>query len=115
MKSESTKLSRFFTLIFAFVLGIGNAFAADEYGIFERILEASGSFNDTTAALEKALAESKLTLSSKRDLTYTDKQQQARVYVLTSPAYLDAAKGEAPETISAQILRIGVYEYGEGK
>ena len=115
MKSKSTKLSRFFTLIFAFVLGIGNAFAAEEYGIFERILEASGSFNDTTAALEKALAESKLTLQAKRDLTYTDKVQQARVYVLTSPAYMEAATDETPDTISAQVLRIGVYEYGEGK
>ncbi|MBI3777519.1 MAG: hypothetical protein HY274_01140 [Gammaproteobacteria bacterium] len=115
MKSKSTKLSRFFALIFAFVLGIGNAFAAEEYGIFERILEASGSFNDTTAALEKALAESKLTLQAKRDLTYTDKVQQARVYILTSPAYMEAAKDETPDTISAQVLRIGVYEYGEGK
>ncbi len=115
MKSKFTKLSLLFSLIFAFVLGIGNAFAAEEYGIFERILEASGSFNDTTAALEKALAESKLTLQAKRDLTYTDKVQQARVYILTSPVYMEAAKGESPDTISAQVLRIGVYEYGEGK
>ena len=115
MKSKSTKFSQLFALIFAFVLGIGNAFAAEEYGIFERILEASGSFNDTTAALEKALAESKLTLQAKRDLTYTDKVQQARVYILTSPAYMEAAKDETPDTISAQVLRIGVYEFGEGK
>jgi len=115
MKSKSTKLSQLFALIFAFVLGIGNAFAAEEYGIFERILEASGSFTDTTAALEKALAESKLTLQAKRDLTYTDKVQQARVYILTSPAYMEAAKDETPDTISAQVLRIGVYEFGEGK
>lgn len=115
MKSKSTKLGRLMALVVAFVLGIGNAVAAEEYGIFERILEASGSFDDTTAALEKALAESKLTLHAKRDMTYTDKQQQARVYVLTSPTYMDAAKDEAPGTISAQILRIGVYEYGEGK
>ena len=115
MKSKSTKLSQLFALIFAFVLGIGNAFAAEEYGIFERILEASGSFTDTTAALEKALAESKLTLQAKRDLTYTDKVQQARVYILTSPDYMEAAKDETPDTISAQVLRIGVYEFGEGK
>lgn len=115
MKSKSTKFSQLFALFFAFVLGLGNAFAAEEYGIFERILEASGSFTDTTAALEKALAESKLTLQAKRDLTYTDKVQQARVYILTSPAYMEAAKGESPDTISAQVLRIGVYEYGEGK
>ena len=115
MKSKSTKLSQLFSLIFAFVLGIGNAFAAEEYGIFERILEASGSFNDTTAALEKALAESKLTLQAKRDLTVKDKVQQARVYIVTSPVYMEATKDESPDTISAQILRIGVYEYGEGK
>jgi hypothetical protein len=115
MKSKYTKLSRLFALIFAFVLGIGNAFAAEEYGIFERILEASGSFNDTTAALEKALAESKLTLQAKRDLTFTDKVQQARVYIVTSPAYMESAKDESPDTISAQVLRIGVYEFGEGK
>ena len=91
------------------------AASGEDLGIFVRVLEASGSFADATAALEKALAESKLTLSSKRDLTYTDKQQQARVYVLTSPAYMQVAKDESPDTISAQILRIGVYEYGEGK
>lgn len=115
MKSKSTKLGRLLALVVAFVLGMGNAVAAEEYGIFERILESSGSFDDTTAALEKALAESKLTLHAKRDMTYTDKQQQARVYVLTSPTFMDAAKDEAAGTISAQILRIGVYEYGEGK
>ena len=115
MKSKSLKLGQLLALVLAFVLGLGNAFAADEYGIFERILDASGSFNDTTAALEKAIAESKFTLQAKHDLTYTDKVQQVRVYVLTSPAYLEAAKDEAPNTISAQILRIGVYQYGAGK
>jgi hypothetical protein len=115
MKLKSTKLGRFLALVLAFVLGSSNAVAADEYGIFERILEASGSFNDTTAALEKALAESNLTLHAKRDMAYTDKVQQARVYVITSPAYMEAAKDESPDTISAQILRIGVYEFGEGK
>lgn len=102
-------------LVLTFVLGLGNAIASEQYGIFERILEASGSFDDTTAALEKALAESKLTLHAKRDLAYIDKRQQARVYVLTSPPYLEAAEAESPDTISAQILRIGVYEYGAGK
>jgi hypothetical protein len=107
---------RLFAAALLLVLGASPLYAADdELGIFERILEASGSFDETTAALEKALAESKLTLQAKRDLTYTDKRQQARVYVLTSPAFQEAAKGEAPNTISAQVLRIGVYEYGPGK
>ena len=42
MKLKSTKLGRILALVLAFVLGSGNAMAADEYGIFERILEASG-------------------------------------------------------------------------
>ncbi|MHB8622967.1 MAG: hypothetical protein ACYC9J_01750 [Sulfuricaulis sp.] len=106
---------RLFTLVFILIIGVEQALAAEKYGIFERILEASGSFHNTTAALEKAIAESKFTLQGKRDLTYTDKQQQVRVYVLTSPAYMEAAKNEAPNTISAQILRIAVYQYGPGK
>lgn len=94
---------------------VGSAQAADEYGIFERVLEASGSFEDTTAALEKSLAESKLTLQGKEDLKIPDGAQKARVYILTSPSYLEAAKDLPPNTISAQVLRIGVYQYGEGK
>lgn len=89
--------------------------ADNEIGIFERINEASGNFADSATALEAALGESGLTLLATRDLTYEDKQQQARVYVLTSPAYMQAAAGEAPNTISAQILRVGIYEYGAGK
>ncbi len=115
MKLKSKMHSVLSALVLTFALGLGNAIAAEEYGIFERILEASGSFEDTTAALEKALAESRLTLHAKRDMAYVDKRQQARVYVLTSPAYMEAAGGESPDTVSAQILRIGVYEYGAGK
>ena len=116
MKSNSLKLCQLFVLAVALILGFGNAaYAAEKYGIFERVLEASGSFDETTAALEKAISESKFTLQAKHDLTYTDKVQQVRVYVLTSPQYMEAAKDEAPNTISAQILRIGVYQYGPGK
>jgi hypothetical protein len=101
--------------LFAVFGWVGAAQAADEYGIFERVLEASGSFEETTAALEKSLAESKLTLQGKEDLKIPDGIQKARVYILTSPSYMEAAKDLPPNTISAQILRIGVYEYGEGK
>lgn len=93
----------------------GVARAADEYGIFERLLTASGSFEETSAALEKSLGESKLALHAKHDLKIPDGTQKARVYVLTSPAYLEAAKGAPANTISAQILRVAVYQYGEGK
>ena len=110
------------TVIMAFgalfvVLGsIGAASAADDtYGIFERVLEASGSFEDTTAALEKSLAESKLTLQAKHDLKIPEGAQKAKVYILTSPTYMEAAKDMPANTISAQILRVAVYQYGEGK
>jgi hypothetical protein len=93
----------------------GVARAADEYGIFERLLTASGSFEETSAALEKSLGESKLTLHAKHDLKVPDGVQKARVYVLTSPTYLEAAKGAPAHTVSAQILRVAVYQYGEGK
>jgi uncharacterized protein (DUF302 family) len=89
--------------------------AAEEIGIFERIVEASGSFEEATAALEKALSESKLTLHAKHDLKTPEGVQKARVYVLTSPAYLDAARAAPADTISAQILRVAVYQHGEGK
>ena len=112
---RATILTWVFALLFALAAGAGQARAAEKYGIYERILEASGSFQDTTAALEKAIDASKFMLQGKRDLTYTDKAQQVRVYVLTSPDYMDAASDEAPNTISAQILRIGVYQYGKGR
>jgi len=38
----------------------GTTRAADDHGIFERILAASGSFEETNVALEKNLGESKL-------------------------------------------------------
>ena len=108
-------LSGLFILTLSMTAGMGHARAAEQYGIYERILEASGSFQETTAALENAIAASTFILQGKRDLTYTNKTQQVRVYVLTSPEYMDAASDEPPNTISAQILRIGVYQYGQGK
>jgi len=102
----------------AFVLGMLTvlpAHAADDVGIFERIHEASGSFEEATAALEKGLAESKLTLHAKHDLKTPDGVQKARVYVLTSPTYLEAAKAAPANTASAQILRLAVYQFGAGK
>jgi hypothetical protein len=105
-----------FAVIVVLLAWSGVARAADvEYGIFERILAASGSFEDTTAALEKSLGESKLKLHAKHDLKVPDGIQKARVYVLTSPAYLEAAKDAPANTISAQILRVAVYQFGEGK
>ena len=38
---------------------------------------------------------------------------QAKVYVLTSPAYAEAAAKESPTTVSAQVLRIAVFTSGD--
>ncbi len=66
--------------------------AADEkIGIFETILESSGSFSETTAALESALDDSTFQLHGSHDIRVPDGAHQAKVYVLTSPAYADAA------------------------
>jgi len=108
-------LRSLFAVLAVLLAWSGVARAADEYGIFERLLTASGSFEETSAALEKSLGESKFTLHAKHDLKVPDGVQKARVYVLTSPAYQEAAKGAPANTISAQILRVAVYQYGEGK
>ena len=108
-------LRSLFAVLAVLLAWSGFAHAADEHGIFERILAASGSFEEASAALEKSLGESRLTLHAKHDPKIPDGAQKARVYVLTSPAYLEAAKGAPANTVSAQILRVAVYQYGEGK
>ena len=90
------------------------SFAAnEEIGIFESILESSQSFEETTVALDAALAESSLQLHGSHVVRVPDDKHQAKVYVLTSPAYTDAAVNESARTISGQILRIAVYTQGD--
>jgi hypothetical protein len=52
-------------------------------------------------------------LHATHDVRVPDDLHKARVYVLTSPTYADAASDEAPNTISAQILRMAVYTSGD--
>ena len=87
--------------------------ADDKIGIFETVYASDVSFDETTAALDAAFAASELELHATHDVRLPDDTHRARVYVLTSPAYADAAKSEAPNTISAQVLRIAVYTTGE--
>ncbi|MGI9236807.1 MAG: hypothetical protein ACR2QZ_05390 [Woeseiaceae bacterium] len=87
--------------------------ASEKIGVFETILESSGSFSETVAALESALDESTFQLHGSHDVRVPDGAHQARVYVLTSPAYAAAASAESPRTISAQVLRIAVYTQGD--
>ncbi len=93
----------------------GAAHGAEEFGIYERILEASGTFDETSAAFEAALARSALVLHGKFDLVLPEPAQRARVYVLTAPQFMAAAGAEAPATASAQVLRVAIYEYGLGR
>lgn len=95
------------------VLFVPSAHAADEIGIFETIHESSVSFSETTAAIESALASSGLTLHGSHVIRLPDEKHQAKVYVLTSPSYAEAAAAESPRTISAQIMRVAVYTWGE--
>ena len=90
------------------------SFAADEkIGIFETIYASSVSFEETISAVDAALASSGLVLHATQDVRVPEGKHQARVYVLTSPSYLDAAKDESPRTMSAQILRLAVYTQGD--
>jgi len=90
-----------------------SALAADEFGIFETIHESSVSFAETTAAVELALSTSGLTLHGSHVVRVPDDKHQAKIYVLTSPTYAEAAASESPRTASAQILRVAVYTWGD--
>jgi len=87
--------------------------ADDEIGIFETIYQSSVSFDETVAAIEAAGAGSSLQLHGSLDVRVPDDAQQAKVFVLTSPDYIDAARAETPRTISAQILRVAVFTWGD--
>ena len=89
--------------------------ADEDIGIFETVLESSVSFSETTDAIESALAgsESDLVLHASHIVRVPDDMHQAKVYVLTSPAYAKAAAGESPRTISAQVLRVAVFTSGD--
>ena len=83
--------------------------AADEFGIFELIHRSSQPFEETLASVETALGASTLTVHAVHEVRVPDQKQQASVFVLTSPAYMEAAAGESVRTISAQIMRVAVY------
>jgi len=52
-------------------------------------------------------------LHATHDVRVPEDKHRARIYVLTSPAYVDEAKSESVRTISAQVLRIAVYTQGD--
>jgi len=88
--------------------------AADQYGVFELVRESSLPFAETNERLADAVASSGLVLHARHDVRLPDDRQQASVFVLTSPAYAEAASAESPRTASAQVLRLAIYTQ-EGK
>lgn len=87
--------------------------ADDEYGIFELIHQASGSYEETLAAVGDALGASKLTVHAHHEVRVPESKQQAHVFILTSQDYQALAKNESPRTVSAQVLRVAVYTWGD--
>jgi hypothetical protein len=89
------------------------ALADDEIGIFETIYRSSASFDETAAAIVAAAAGSSLELHGSLDVRVPDGAQQAKVFVFTSQDFIEAARAEVPGTISAQILRVAVFTWGD--
>jgi hypothetical protein len=87
--------------------------ADDQVGIFEKIYRSSVSFDESVAAIQAAAADSPLQLHGSFDVRVPDDAQRAKVFVLTSPGYIDAARAETPRTVSAQILRVAVFTRGD--
>lgn len=99
----------------AFALWASPTLADERIGIFEAIFESSVSFSATNEALEQAIAESGLQLQATHVVRVPEAMHQAKVYVLTSPAFAAAAAAEPPRTISAQILRVAVFTSGDSQ
>ena len=88
-------------------------FSAEDLGIYETVLESSQSFTDTATALENEFNQSEFKLHATHDVRVPEDKHQARLYVLTSPAYMAGAAAESPRTVSAQVLRVAVYTLGD--
>ena len=97
------------------LLATSAATAADDYGVFELIHRSSLSYEETLNAVSTALTASELTVHASHEVRVPDGAQSGHVYVLTSPAYRALAEGESPRTVSAQVLRVAVYTWGDEK
>jgi hypothetical protein len=89
------------------------SFAADKFGIFETVHESSVSFPETSQAIEAAFESSDLVLHGSHDVRVPEGAHQAKVFIFTSPTFVEAARSEPPRTISAQVLRIAVFTWGD--
>lgn len=107
-------VSRFCAILLGLLMA-GAASAADEYGVFELVHRSDLSYAETLKAAEAALQASELTVHASHEVRVPDSAQSAHVFVLTSPAYRSLAAGESPRTVSAQVLRVAVYTWGDDK
>lgn len=105
-------LGRFCAVLCVLTLST-SALADDKYGIFERLRQSDAGFDETVASIAMALEASDLTVHGSHEIRVPNKAQRAHVFVLTSPTYRALAANESPRTISAQVLRVAVYSWGE--
>lgn len=103
------------SVLVALALWASPTLADERIGIFETILESSVSFSATNDALEQAIAESGLRLHATHVVRVPDAMHEAKVYVLTSPAFAAVAAAEPSRTISAQVLRVAVFTSGDSQ
>ncbi len=87
--------------------------AADKYGIFESIHQSSADYDTTVQAVAEALENSAFDVHGQHEVRVPDGAQKAHVFVLTSPEYRALAANESPRTVSAQVLRVAVFTWGE--
>jgi len=106
-------MRRLFVVLVALSFWAPPSFADDKIGVFETMLESSVSFDETNEALQQAIASSTLQLHGTHVLRVPEGRHQAKLYVLTSPDFVDAAAGESPRTVPAQVLRVAVFTSGD--
>lgn len=105
-------LVRFCAVLCAFTLS-APVMAAEKYGIFELIHRSETGFEETVKSVATALDDSDLTVHASHEVRVPDSTHRAHLFVLTSPTYRALAENESPRTVSAQVLRVAIYTWGE--
>ena len=113
MKTFKGHVPRLLAITFLCLLSGIAASANVKYGIFELINQASGSYEETVTAVGEALEASNLTVHAQHEVRVPEQKQRAHVFILTSPDYRALAGEESARTISAQVLRVAVYTWGD--
>ncbi len=91
----------------------GFVVSAEKHGIYELVHRSSNGYEETLTAVADALQESNFSVHTRHEVKVPNDAHSAHVFVLTSPAYRTLAEAESPRTISAQVLRVAVYTWGD--